>query len=154
MLFLSSQVAQLAYIMDERLKEAAENVDWERALKDVAVVIANDKGEVTAATEKRVVDFEKDVKLGSTELKLAEAESLNLAQVDEIKGLMATLGACEDKWYNTGFTDAENSTEPIVHEARKLISKRAGWLPFKPWGFGRLSIEEPKQIPFPKPPSI
>ena len=37
--------------------------------------------------------IEMDVKLGSTELKLAEVESLNLAQVDEIANLKAALVA-------------------------------------------------------------
>ena len=58
-----------------------------------------------------------DVKLGGTGLKLAEAESLNLEQVDEIANLKATLEAYEDKWYNMGFADAENFMEPIVYQA-------------------------------------
>ena len=57
------------------------------------------------------------MKLGGTELKLAEAKSLNLAQVDEIANLKAALEACEEKWYNEGFMDAENSMEPIVYQA-------------------------------------
>lgn len=62
-----------------------------RALNDVVVATANDKGKAVVAAEKRAVDSEKAqalaeqrltelrVKLGGTELKLAEAESLNLA---------------------------------------------------------------------------
>ena len=57
------------------------------------------------------------MKLGGTELKLAEAKSLNLAQVDEIANLKAALEACEEKWYNEGFMDAKNSMEPIVYQA-------------------------------------
>ena len=57
------------------------------------------------------------MKLGGTELKLAAAKSLNLAQVDEIADLKAALEACEEKWYNEGFMDAENSMEPIVYQA-------------------------------------
>ena len=57
------------------------------------------------------------MKLGGTELKLAEAESLNLAQVDEIADLKVALGACENKWYNEGFADAENSVEPVICQA-------------------------------------
>ena len=59
------------------------------------------------------------VKLGGTELKLAEAESLNLAYVDEITDLKAALETCEEKWYNEGFVDAKNSVEPIVYQARR-----------------------------------
>ena len=58
-----------------------------------------------------------EVKLGSVELKLAETESLNLDQADEIADLKAALDVCEEKWYNKGFADAENSVEPIVHQA-------------------------------------
>ena len=60
---------------------------------------------------------EMDVKLGGMELKLAEVESLNLAQADEITDLKTALEACEEKWYNEGFVDAENSIKPIVHQA-------------------------------------
>lgn len=46
---------------------------------------------------------------------MAKARSLNLAQVDEIANLKAALEACEERWYNEGFANAENSVEPIVH---------------------------------------
>ena len=60
---------------------------------------------------------EMDTKLGGMELKLVEAESLNLAQVNEVAELKETLEAYEDKWYNAGFTDAENSVEPIIYQS-------------------------------------
>ena len=96
------QAAQLAYVIDDRLKEVVEDADREKVLKDVVVATAKDKGK---AAEKRAQAFEKarilaerrltemDVKLGGTELKLAEAESLNLAQVDEIADLKVALAA-------------------------------------------------------------
>ena len=59
-----------------------------------------------------------EVKLGSTKLKLAEEKSLNLAQANEIVDPKAALDAYEEKWYNEGFADAENSMEPIIHQAR------------------------------------
>lgn len=59
-----------------------------------------------------------EVKLKGTKLKLVKAESLKLAQADEISDLKAALESCEEKWYNEGFTDAENSVEPIVHQAQ------------------------------------
>ena len=58
---------------------------------------------------------EMDTKLGGMELMLVEVESLNLAQVNEVAELKAALEACKDKWYNAGFTDAENSVEPIIY---------------------------------------
>ena len=60
-----------------------------------------------------------EMKMGRTKLKLEEAESLNLTQANEIADLKAALEACEEKWYNKGFADAENSVEPIVYQAQK-----------------------------------
>lgn len=123
------QAAQLSYIIGEQLKEAVEDADRKRALKDVSISTVKDKGKAAEAVEKKVHAAKKDqsimekklteteVKLGSIELKLAEAESLNLAQADTIVDLKATLEACKEKWYNEGFADAENSVEPIVHQA-------------------------------------
>ena len=53
MSLLCYQTAQLAYVIDERLKEAAEDADQEKALKDVVVATAKDKGKVAAIAEKR-----------------------------------------------------------------------------------------------------
>ena len=65
--------------------------------------------------------------LGGMELKLAEVESLNLAQADEIADLRVALEAWEEKWYNEGFADAENSMESIVHQAQ-WHGFREGWM--------------------------
>ena len=126
LLLLHYQAAQLAYIMDERLKEATEDTEREKASKDVAIATAKEKGKAAEVAEKKAQTSEKawalaemDMKLGGTELKLAEAESLNLALVDEITNLKAALEACEEKWYNEGFVDAENSVEPIVYQAQR-----------------------------------
>ena len=65
----------MAYVIDDWLKEAAEDADREKALKDVVVATTKDKGK---AAEKRAQAFEKarilveqrliemDVKLGGT----------------------------------------------------------------------------------------
>ena len=79
--------------MDGQLKETAEDAEREKALKDVAIATAKEKGKAAekkaqasekarALVEKRLAEME--MKLGGTELKLAEAESLNLAQANEI----------------------------------------------------------------------
>lgn len=93
--------------------------------------LQKDKGKAAEAVEKKAQASEKaqalaekrlaemDMKLGGIELKLAEAKSLNLAQADEIFDLKAALEACEEKWYNEGFVDAENSMEAIVYQARQ-----------------------------------
>ena len=58
------------------------------------------------------------MKLGGMELKLAEVESLNLAQADEIVDLKVAFEAGKEKWYNEGFAEFENSIEPVVYQAR------------------------------------
>ena len=68
-----------------------------------------------------------EAKLGETEPKLVQVESLNLVHVDEVADLKAALEACENKWYNEGFADAKNSIEPIVHQAR-VQGFDEGWL--------------------------
>ena len=91
------------------MKEIAKDVEQEKALKDVVIATMKEKGKTTEAVEKKAQSMEKarlvtktkltemEVKLGDTELKLAKAESLNLAQADGIANLKATLEACEEK---------------------------------------------------------
>ena len=62
-----------------------------------------------------------------TEQKLVEAASLNTTRDEELAGLKVALEAYENKWYNKGFTDVENSKELVILEARKLGFKK-GWL--------------------------
>ena len=103
------QAAQLAHILDGRLKELADDADREKALKDMAEVTAKEKTKTTATMEKKATAFEKarvaaekrfselEVKLGEIELKLAEAASMNTARVEELADLKAALEACENK---------------------------------------------------------
>ena len=94
-----------------------------------------------------------DVKLGGTGLKLAEAESLNLEQVDEIANLKAALEAYEDKWYNMGFADAENFMEPIVYQAQRHEFEEGWMTALQAMGVPDDSpLRNPEQIPFPEPP--
>ena len=100
--------------------------------------------------EKRMIELE--MKLRGTELKLAKVESLNLAQADEISNLKAALEACENKWYNEGFADAENSVEPVIRQAQRHTLGK-GWLA----ALQAVRVPEdsplrnPDQIPFPNP---
>ena len=133
------QAAQLSHVIDERLKELSEDADREKALKEVAAATMKEKVKAVEVTEKKAAASEKarvlvekrstelELKLGGTELKLAEAESLNLTQADELADLKAALEACESKWYNEGFANAENSVEPVIREVRKL-GFEDGWL--------------------------
>ena len=68
-----------------------------------------------------------EVKLGSTELKLAKAKSLNLAQANEVADLKTALEAYKEKWYNECFANAKNSVEPVIRQAR-LQGFGEGWL--------------------------
>ena len=52
-LLLYYQAAQLVHVIEDQLKEVAEDADQEKALKDVVVAIAKDNGKVSKATEKR-----------------------------------------------------------------------------------------------------
>ena len=154
----------MTYVMDDRLKEAAEDADWEKALKDITVAITKEKGKAVEVAKKKAHAFEKaralvekrltemEVKLGGIELKLVEEESLNLTQADEIADLKAALEACEEKWYNEGFADVENSVEPIVYQARKH-GFREGWMAaLQAMEVPNDSpLRNPDQVPFPDP---
>ena len=93
---------------------AKEKVKIDKAVEKKA----NASEKASAPAEKRLTEME--MKLEGTELKMVEAESLNLSQADEIIDLKASLEACENKWYNEGFANAENSVEPVVCQAQKL----------------------------------
>ena len=59
-------------------------------------------------------------KQNETDVKLAEAISLNDAQVEELADLRAALEAWEEKWYNERFADTKNSAKPVVNQAWRL----------------------------------
>ena len=91
-------------------------------------------------------------KQNEKDVKLAEAISLNTSQAEELTDLRAALEACEQKWYNEGFADAEKSAEPVVAQARRLG--------FEAWWFATLQalgvpenspLRDPGQIPFLSP---
>ena len=89
-------------------------------------------------------------KQNETDLKLAEAVSLNTAQAEELADLRVALEAYEEKWYNEGFADAENSVEPVVNQARRL-GFEAGWFAALQ-ALGVLEdspLRDPGQISFP-----
>ena len=93
-----------------------------------------------------------EMKLGGTELKQAKVESLNLAQADEIADLKVALEACENKWYNEGFTDVENSVELVIRQTQRHKFEE-GWLA----AMQAMAVPEdsplrnPDQIPFSNP---
>ena len=118
-------------MVEDRLKEAAKDADRERALKDETMATTKNKDKATKDAERKEWEVERaralaeqslaktGKKLQGMELKLVEAESLNLVQANEIVELKATLEAVEDKRYNVGFTDAKNFVEPIIYQSRR-----------------------------------
>ena len=130
----------------------------------MAKVTEKEKTKTATIVEKKAATFEKakalaekkslelKTKLAKNELKLAEAASLNITQAKELADLKAALEACENKWYNEGFANAENSTVPIIQEAWKLAFKE-GWLAaLQALGVPENTpIRNPNQIPFPGP---
>ena len=119
----------MTHILGERLKELTEDVDREEELKDIAKANMKEKGKAIEAVEKKAQSSEKgrllakkkivevEGQLEGVELKLAEANNLNLAQADQVADLKAAHEARENKWYDERFTDAKKSVEPVVHQA-------------------------------------
>ena len=98
----------------------------------MAVKTAKEKMKAVDTAEKKAATTEKNralaekrsvellAKQNKTDVKLAKAISLNTAQAKELADLRAALEACEEKWYNEGFADAENSIKPVVNQACKM----------------------------------
>ena len=120
----------MTHVLGERLKELAEGADREKALKDVTNATAKEKKAQAVEKAQQLAKgklAKVEAWLGGIELKLAKAANLNLAQADQIADLKEALEACERKWYDEGFTDAEKSMEPVVHHVR-FHGFQEGWL--------------------------
>ena len=139
-------------------------MEKEKALKDVVADTVKEKGKAVEVAEKKakvakkaqlVVEkklAEVEEKLGGIKLKLAQAESLTLAQANEIADLKTTLDTAKDKGYNQGYADAENSMELVVHQAR-TYGFGEGWLAaLQVMGVAKYSpLRNPEQILYPAP---
>ena len=91
-------------------------------------------------------------KQNETEMKLGEAISLNTSQAEELTDLRAALEACEQKWYNEGFADAEQFAESVMAQARKLGFEVGWFTALQALGVPEDSpLRDPCQIPFPSP---
>ena len=127
----------------------------------MATKTAKDKIKAIDAAEKRAAATEKARALAEkrpvelttmqneTDLKLVEATSLNVALNEELADLRAALEASESKWYDKGFTDAEEGVELVIREARQL-SFQEGWMAaLHASGVPEDShLRDPSQIPF------
>lgn len=126
-------------MMEDRLKNTAEEADKERVLKEVAKAKTKEKNttvenaeERTRAVERaRVLAEQKVVKMAAkleeVELRLDEAKSMNSAKDKEIDELKAALEVREDKWYNAGFVDAKNSAKLVMFQSRRY-GFGEGWM--------------------------
>ena len=78
-----------------------------------------------------------------------------MAQVVELAYLRVALEDCEEKWYNEGFTDVENSIEPVVNQARKMGFEAKWFAALQDLGVPEDSpLRDPSQIPFPSTATI
>ena len=123
--------------LGERMNELTKEAEWEKVLKDVANATAQDKGKAAKVTKKKAQSSEKarllaekrstemEAKFGETELNLVQAESLNLAHAKEVADLKMVLKACESKWYDEGFVDAEGFAD--VYQAW-VHGFKEGWM--------------------------
>jgi len=119
--------------------ELSKDADWEKAAREAAAKTTKDKTKVAEATEKRVAAAKKakalaekrsaelEVKQNEADLKLVEAISLNVVQAEGLANLRVALEACENKWYNEGFANAENSAKLVIKEAWRLAFEE-DWL--------------------------
>ena len=150
--------------MAARARELAEENEREKGARESAVKTAKEKLKAAESAEKKAAAAEKYralaekryaellTKQNETEVKLAEAISLNTSHADEIADLRAGSAAAEQKWYDVGFADAENSAEPVVARARNM-GFEAGWFAaLQAMGVPEDSpLRDPGQIPFPNP---
>ena len=144
------------------MKELAEH---QKALKDMVENASKERAKIAATTEKKATATKKakvlaekrladlEVKMGETELKLAEAVSLNSLQAEELADLRAALEGYESKWYNEGFADTENLVEPVINEAWKLAFKEGWFAALQVVGVPEDSpLKDTDHIPFPSLP--
>lgn len=75
-----------------------------------------------------MTDLEK--KVGEMELSLAGAVSIILARDKKVIDLKMTLEESENKFYDMGFANAENSCEPIMLQTQRYDSGKGGWQPW------------------------
>ena len=154
----------MAHIVAARARELAEENERAEEAREAAVKTAKEKLKAAESAEKKAAAAEKNRSLAEkrcaellakqheTEVKLAEAISLNTSNAEEIADLRAGLAAAEQKWYDVGFADAENSAEPVVARARNM-GFEAGWFAaLQAMGVPEDShLRDPGQIPFPSP---
>ena len=144
------------------MKELVKDANWEKVAQEMIVKTAKEKIKAVDSAEKKAAAAKKArslaekrsaellAKQNETNLKLAEAVSLNTAQAEEFADLRAALEACEEKWYNKGFVDAKNFVKLVVNQAWRLGLKAGWFVALQALGVPEDSpLRDPSQIPFP-----
>ena len=120
----------MTHILENQLQGVVEEVDKERTFKEVSESTLWEQSTNLAASERRSTETERarvttkkrvadlEGKLGDAEEKLAHAEGAISAKDKEIATLMIVVVLSQDKFYNMGFVDVENSSEPIMLDSR------------------------------------
>lgn len=99
--------------------------------------------------EQRVSDLEG--KLGESKIRLVQAESVISAQDREVANLKEAVAESEDKFYDMGFADAENSSKPIMRESRRYRFGEGWMAAVNALGLPEeFAFKDPKQVPYPE----
>ncbi|XP_065636557.1 uncharacterized protein LOC136070483 [Quercus suber] len=120
---------QLTHVVEGRLKGVMEEANKEKAQKQVAKAMLNEKVLELATVERRAAFAKKawelaerkakdlQGKLGEAEIKLAEVASIVSTCDKELVDLKETMKTCEQVFYNMGFKDIENLVGVVVFQA-------------------------------------
>ncbi|XP_050264223.1 uncharacterized protein LOC126708473 [Quercus robur] len=129
--------AQMAHIVAARARELAEENEREKGARESAVKTAKEKLKAAEFAEKKAAATEKNralaekryaellTKQNETEVKLAEAISLNTSNVDEIADLRAGLAAAEQKWYDDAPAAIDEEETASMRELVEQIDSHA-----------------------------
>ena len=140
----------MAHILASCAKDLAEEVDREKGAGESVAKTMKEKLKAAESTEKKAAAAEKNralaekrcsellVKQNETDVKLAEAISLNISQAEELTDLRAALEACEQKWYNERFADAKKSGNRWWPKLEGWVLRLGGLPPCKLWAFLRI----------------
>lgn len=111
--------------------------------------VANAKGARTLA-EQWVANLE--AKLGEMEIKLAKVETVVSTKDKEVADLMVALEESENKFYDLGFADAENSSKPIMFKLWRYGFNKGWMVAVNALGIPKDSpFRDPEQIPYLEP---
>nr|POF00389.1 hypothetical protein CFP56_75797 [Quercus suber] len=116
--------AQMTHMLEGQLKGAVEEAEKERALKEVFEATLWDQVTALATAKRRATEAKRSC---DAEVRLVQVESVISARDKEEADLNVAMAQSEDKFYNMGFANAKNSSEPIMLESWHY-GFREGWM--------------------------